>query len=99
MIVLEPAIGGGGGKIDQIYLKGPEDKFSGASVAVRDGNKMVLGSVFEPGIRVCTLPPVWKQSQSHPAQRLLDTSRDVEKQEAEKAAKKAAKVAAEQAPK
>ena len=99
VIVLEPATGGAGGKIDQIYMKGPDDKFSGASVAVRDGNKMILGSVFEPGIRVCTLPPVWKQSQSHPAQRLLDTSRDVEKQEAEKAAKKAAKAAAEQAPK
>jgi arylesterase / paraoxonase len=87
VIVLEPATSGAGGKVDQIYLKDGKDGFSGASVAVRDGDTMVLGSVFEPGIRVCKLPAVWKQSQSHPAERLLDTTRDVEKEEAEKAAK------------
>ena len=58
-------------------------------MAVRDGDTMVLGSVFEEGIRVCTLPPVWKQSESHPAQRLLDTDRDFIKQQEEKAAKEA----------
>lgn len=91
VIILEPAAGGAGGKVDQIYLKDSNDGFSGASVAVRDGDTMVLGSVFEAGIRVCTLPPVWKQSESHPAQRLLDTSRDVVKQQADKAAEKASK--------
>lgn len=91
VIVLEPAIAGAGGKIDQIYLKGPDDQFSGASVAVRDGDIMVLGSVFEPGIRVCKLPAVWKQSESHPAERLLDTDRDFVKQQEEKAAKEAAR--------
>jgi hypothetical protein len=30
---------------------------------------------------------VWRQSESHPAQRLLDTERDELKKEAEKAAK------------
>lgn len=94
VIVLEPATAGGGGKVDQIYLKGPENKFSGVSVAVRDGDTMVLGSVFEPGIRVCKLPAVWKQSQSHPAQRLLDTDRDFVIQQEEKAAKEAAKIVA-----
>jgi arylesterase / paraoxonase len=58
VIVLEPATAGTGGKIDQVYLKGPDDKFSGASVAVRNGDTMVLGSVFEPGIRICKLPAV-----------------------------------------
>jgi arylesterase / paraoxonase len=93
VIVLEPAARGTGGKVDQIYLKDNNDGFSGASIAVRDGDTMVLGSVFEPGIRVCKLPAVWKQSQSHPAERLLDTTRDVEKEEAEKAAEKATKAA------
>lgn len=89
VIILEPAKSGKGGKVDQIYLKDGNDGFSGASVAVRDGDTMVLGSVFEEGIRVCTLPPVWKQSESHPAQRLLDTDRDFIKQQEEKAAKEA----------
>jgi arylesterase/paraoxonase len=89
VIILEPAKSGKGGKVDQIYLKDGNDGFSGASVAIRDGDTMVLGSVFEEGIRVCTLPPVWKQSESHPAQRLLDTDRDFIKQQEEKAAKEA----------
>jgi arylesterase / paraoxonase len=90
IIILEPASGGQGGKVDQVYLKDGNDGFSGASVAVRDGDTMVLGSVFESGIRVCKLPAVWKQSESHPAQRLLDTDRDFIKQQEEKAAKEAA---------
>ena len=90
VIVLEPATTGSGGKIDQIYLKNGDDKFSAASVAVRDGDTMILGSVFEAGIRVCKLPAVWKQSESHPAQRLIDTDRDFIKQQQEKAAKEAA---------
>jgi arylesterase / paraoxonase len=85
VIVLEPSPTGKGGKVDQVYLKEKDDGFSGASVAIRVGQTMVMGSVFEPGIRVCTLPGVWKQSESHPAQRLLDTERDVLKEEAEKA--------------
>ncbi len=93
VVILEPATNGLGGKVDQIYLRDEKDGFSGVSVAVRDGDMMVLGSVFEPGIRVCTLPPVWKQSESHPAQRLLDTDRDVVQEEAEKAAQKATKAA------
>lgn len=91
VIILEPAADGKGGKIDQIYLKDAKDGFSGASVAVRDGDIMVLGSVFEPGIRVCNLPDIWKQSESHPAERLLDTDRDFVKQQEEKAAKEAAR--------
>lgn len=87
VIILEPAKNGAGGKVDQVYLQDDESGFSGASVATRLGNTMVLGSVFEPGIRVCTLPAIWKQSESHPAQRLLDTERDVTAQEAEKAIK------------
>jgi arylesterase / paraoxonase len=94
VIILEPDATGMKGKIDQVYLKDQNDGFSGASVAVRDGDIMVLGSVFEPGIRVCTLPKVWKQSESHPAQRLLDTDRDFIKQQQEKAAKEAAEKAA-----
>jgi arylesterase / paraoxonase len=90
VIILEPAASGEGGKVDQVYLKDATDGFSGASVAVRDGDTMVLGSVFEGGIRVCKLPTVWKQSESHPAQRLLDTDRDFIKQQEEKAAKEAA---------
>jgi arylesterase / paraoxonase len=89
VIILEPAAAGQGGKVDQIYLKDGSDGYSAASVAVRDGDVMVLGSVFEPGIRVCKLPTVWKQSESHPAERLLDTDRDFVKQQEEKAAKEA----------
>jgi arylesterase / paraoxonase len=95
VIILEPATNGQGGKVDQVYLKDGTDGFSGASIAVRDGDVMVLGSVFEAGIRVCKLPAVWKQSESHPAQRLLDTDRDFVIQQEDKAAKEAAaKVAA-----
>lgn len=96
VIVVEPAAAGAsGGKVDQVYLKtgepsGDDPGYSGSSVAVRSGGRMVIGSVFEPGLRVCTLPPVWKQSESHPAQRLLDTERD-EKLKAEQKAAAAAK--------
>lgn len=91
VIILEPSTTGTEGKIDQVYLKDGNDGFSAATVAVRDGDTMVLGSVFEDGIRVCKLPAVWKQSESHPAQRLLDTDRDFVKQQEEKVAKKAQK--------
>jgi arylesterase / paraoxonase len=94
VIVLEPSSTGQGGKIDQVYLKDASDGFSGVSAAVRDGDIMVLGSVFEAGIRVCKLPAVWKQSESHPAERLLDTDRDFVRQQEEKAAKEAAEKAA-----
>ena len=87
ILILEPSPTGKGGKIDQVYLKDGSDGFSGASVAIRSGSTMVLGSVFEKSVRVCQLPNVWRQSESHPAQRLLDTERDELKKEAEKAAK------------
>jgi arylesterase/paraoxonase len=87
ILILEPSPTGKGGKIDQVYLKDGTDGFSGASVAVRSGSTMVLGSVFEKSVRVCQLPKVWRQSESHPAQRLLDTERDELKKQAEKAAK------------
>ena len=87
ILILEPSPTGKGGKIDQVYLKDGQDGFSGASVAVRSGSTMVMGSVFEKSVRVCQLPKVWRQSESHPAQRLLDTERDELKKEAEKAAK------------
>jgi arylesterase / paraoxonase len=90
VIILEPDATGLKGKVDQVYLKDQNDGFSAVSVAVRDGDTMVLGSVFEQGIRVCKLPTVWKQSESHPAQRLLDTDRDFIQQQEEKAAKEAA---------
>lgn len=79
VIIVEPAAEGTGGKVDQVLLQdgtvGP-DGFSGATVAVRTGQTLVMGSVFDRGIKVCTLPAVWKQSQSHPAQRLIDPARD-----------------------
>jgi arylesterase / paraoxonase len=93
VLVIEPAAVGEGGKVDQVLLQDGSRAFSGAAVAVRDGPTMVMGSVFDPGIRVCTLPEVWKQSQSHPAQRLIDPARDDAinaTREAEEAAAKAA---------
>lgn len=87
ILILEPAASGKGGAIDQVYLKDGSDGFSGATVAVRTGSTMVMGSVFEKSVRVCQLPKVWRQSQSHPAQRLLDPERDELKKEAEKATK------------
>jgi arylesterase / paraoxonase len=99
VIVVEPAKAGEkGGKVDQVYLKtgepvGDDPGYSGSSVAVRSGNRMVIGSVFEKGLRVCTLPAVWKQSESHPAQRLLDTERDEKLKAEKKAADEAAKTA------
>lgn len=65
VIILEPDPSGQGGKGDQVLLSTGE-AFSGASVAVREGGRMVLGSVFEPGVQVCALPPVWKHSESAP---------------------------------
>jgi arylesterase / paraoxonase len=94
VIILEPDATGMKGKVDQVYLKDDDDGFSGVSVAIRDGDMMALGTVFEPGIRLCTLPTVWKQSESHPAQRLIDTDRDFIKQQEEKAAREAAVKAA-----
>jgi arylesterase/paraoxonase len=65
VIILEPDPSGEGGKGDQVLLTTGED-FAGASVAVREGGRMVLGSVFEPGVRGCALPAVWKHSESAP---------------------------------
>jgi arylesterase / paraoxonase len=65
VIILEPDASGTGGKGDQVLLT-DGSAFSAASVAIRDGGRMVLGSVFEPGVAVCALPAVWKHSQSAP---------------------------------
>lgn len=85
VIILEPNQNGKGGNIDQVYLSNGDDGFSGASVAVRSNNTMIMGSIFEDGIRVCELPKVWHQSKSHPATRLIDTERDyaIKKKQAE----------------
>jgi arylesterase / paraoxonase len=76
VLIVEPAASGQGGKVDQVLLQHGTAEFSGATVAVRAGSKLVLGSVFDGGIRICELPAVWKQSQSHPAARLIDPERD-----------------------
>lgn len=76
VLVVEPAASGSGGAVDQVLLQDGTRDFSGATVAVRDGSTLVMGSVFDRGIRVCRLPAVWKQSQSHPANRLIDPARD-----------------------
>lgn len=89
VVVVEPNKDGKGGNVDQVYLSNGDDGFAAASVALRSGNKMIMGSIFEKSIRVCELPKVWHQSQSHPAQRLLDTKRDTELKKQEEAAKKA----------
>lgn len=73
VVILEPDPSGKGGKADQVYLTN-DGSYSGASVAVRDGDRMVLGSVFEPGVRVCTLPSVWKHSLSAPVKSKLEPS-------------------------
>jgi arylesterase/paraoxonase len=56
-------------KADQIYLTLGEP-LSGASVAVKIGRQMLIGSVFEPFILACDLPQVWKHSQAYPARPL-----------------------------
>ncbi|MCU0882077.1 MAG: SMP-30/gluconolactonase/LRE family protein [Hyphomonadaceae bacterium] len=90
ILIVEPAADGAGGKIDQVLLQDGSAAFSGASVAVRDGSRMVLGSVFSPGLQACTLPQVWKHSEAHPALPLIDPARD----DAIKAARKAEEEAA-----
>jgi arylesterase / paraoxonase len=76
ILIVEPAASGQGGKVDQVLLEPGDARFSAASIAVRDGNRMMLGPVFSPSLKVCTLPAVWRQSQSHPAMRLIDPARD-----------------------
>lgn len=90
VIIVEPNKDGTkGGNVDQVYLSNGDDGFAAASVALRSGNKLIMGSIFESTIRVCELPKVWHQSKSHPAQRLIDTKRDTELKKQEEAAKKA----------
>jgi arylesterase / paraoxonase len=85
VILVEPDASGVGGKVDQVYLSDGKG-FSGASVAVHDGNQMIMGAVFEDGLRVCQLPSVWKHSESAPARRLVDPLRDEQIKEDEKKA-------------
>lgn len=74
VVILEPDPSGRGGKADQVLLTDDGD-YSGASVAIRDGARLVIGSVFENGVRVCTLPDVWKHSISAPVKSKLEPSR------------------------
>jgi arylesterase / paraoxonase len=74
VVILEPAPSGQGGKADQVLLT-TDSEYSGASVAIREGSRLVMGSVFEPGVRVCTLPDVWRHSISAPVQSKLEPSR------------------------
>ncbi len=74
VIILEPDPSGKGGRADQVLLTN-DGAYSGASVAIRNGQRLVLGSVFEPGVRVCTLPDVWKHSVSAPVRSKLEPSR------------------------
>jgi len=86
VILVEPEPSGVGGKVDQVYLSDGQG-FSGASAAVHDGNQLIMGAVFEDGLRVCQLPAVWKHSESAPARRLVDPLRDEQtKEDAKKAA-------------
>jgi arylesterase / paraoxonase len=94
VLIVEPSAQGTGGKVDQVLLQQGTPAFSAASVAVRDGNRMVLGSAFSPGLQVCTLPQVWKHSQAHPAMPLIDPARDDAIKAERKAAEDAAKAAA-----
>jgi arylesterase / paraoxonase len=93
VLIVELATGGPGGKVDQVLLQEGSAAFSGATSAIRDGNRMVLGSAFSPGLQVCTLPAVWKHSEAHPAMPLIDPARD----DAIKAARKAEEEAARKA--
>ena len=90
VIIVEPNKDGSkGGNVDQVYLTNGDDGFAAASVALKSGNKIIMGSIFEDKIRVCELPKVWHQSKSHPAERLIDTKRDTDLKKQEEAAKKA----------
>lgn len=94
ILIVEPAASGVGGKVDQVLLQDGTQAFSAASVAVRDGPRMVLGSAFSPGLQVCTLPDVWKHSEAHPAMPLIDPARDDAIKAARKAEEEAAKAKA-----
>ena len=58
----------GGGEIDQIYLD-EGAAFSGASVAARYENRMLMGSVFEDKLWLCELPEEPRHSRVYPASR------------------------------
>lgn len=88
VIIVEPAADGKGGKVDQVLLQPGDAGVSGVTVAVRDGNRMVMGSVFSNNLRVCTLPANWKHSQAHPARLLIDPARDAAIKAADEAKEK-----------
>lgn len=83
VIVIEPN-SGKGGKVDQVYLDKGDEKFSASSVAAKSGNKLIIGSIFSKGLKVCELPKVWHQSKAHPAQSLIDIERDAKIKKAQK---------------
>lgn len=85
VIILEPNREGNGGLIDQVYLM--HDNFGAATSAIKNQNNLYIGSAVETKLRVCELPKIWHQSKAHPASKLINTQRDIERKEAIKKAR------------
>lgn len=85
VIVIEPRPDFSSGNIDQVYLNDDKAGFGTISVAAKNGNGLYMGSIFDKGLMVCDLPQEWHQSKTHPANRLIDTSRDYQIKKAKKA--------------
>lgn len=84
VIVIEPSQNGKGGNIDQVYIDKGSAEFGETSSAVKIDNKLIMGSIYSKGLKVCELPKIWHHSKSHPAQRLIDTQRDAQIKKAQK---------------
>lgn len=84
VIVIEPAVNGKGGNIDQVYIDKAEKEFGEVSSATKVENKLIMGSIYANGLKVCELPKEWHHSKAHPATRLIDTQRDAKIKKAQK---------------
>jgi arylesterase/paraoxonase len=64
VFLFEPDPSGKGGDVSQVYLSDGA-QLSGASIAVADSDRMILGSVFDPDALVCVLPKDFRQPAKH----------------------------------
>ncbi len=76
IIVVETNGNNKGGNVDQVYIDKGENGFGATSIGVKSSDKLIMGSIYSKGIRLCQLPQEWHQSKSHPAQTLIDVERD-----------------------
>jgi arylesterase / paraoxonase len=64
VLLLERDPSGQGGDLHQVYLSN-DGALSGATIAVADGDRMIMGGVFAPNALACVLPQDFRQTVQH----------------------------------